>query len=253
MILLAKNISLSTLIFCFLSCGNSNEQRTGDANHSVNDSFYSLCHDFEFDTKKIVPPTDFAFDTLTMVQARPYFKEISILPRSISKTDSIQEEIIRKELIMLKGDFMKADSTSGDWKSAKEVDSFEIRMSPVNVFRNNHTVSYSFEICYTDNKSARPYCDNIVLNYDTQKNKLIHFAGYFSIGSANDSVTFKKLILQSLEEEDGAERINFAIQKFSFDKEYVYFFFETGQFSPFNTCGGIKKKYLSKFIKEGYQ
>jgi hypothetical protein len=246
---------LILLPYCFGSCINSEVKEAKDLLNAHQDSFLfhsEFMQRYYFDSTR----DGFKFDTLFAEFKKPYYAEELILPVFLNTSDSITENYLRNASLELKKDFMVRENAEGYEEHEDEVmvDSSDMQMTPVIVFRNKRVVSYCFQLCYTDNNLMRPYCEFKSMNYDLVFSKKILFSDYFRIDSPEDSVAFKDMVLSSIGVNEYPQTLTLDnLLSISFDDEYVYFLFEPYSFAPFNNSGGIRKKFLNKYINPLYQ
>lgn len=247
---------VTTLIFlCVLfACNEAGKQIIAkDLPVATNDTF-----DFNYinEIKRYnLKPIDkgFSFDTFNLFQKKSKTSENLIIPRLTEKKYLPIAKKLRKGVFGIVNSFLSANGNLLIDEDTKEIIEGTINLFPINVFRNSSLVSYCFEICYSDSVLMRPYCNYESLNYDVKKNKFIRASDFFDIRSSEDSLYIKKLILSAVREEWPMFSFDDKLD-FSMNDEYIFFYFDAYELAaPFDIGGGIKRKYLARFINEEYK
>ncbi|MBS1510892.1 MAG: hypothetical protein JST86_08635 [Bacteroidetes bacterium] len=200
-------------------------------------------------------PGGFTVDTLDWAVIEPKIPGTIIIPRLIEKTDAEREKMLRKKMINMAGSFLKDYNDDLSGTETKTGVAGETEMSLNNIFRDKILISYCFEMSYCDAALMRPLrCYNCI-NFDTRLNKFIRFGDFFNIYSNADSLYFKQLILSAVATVPLTGQLELDNKlNFSMNEEYIFFYFDAYELgAPFNTMGGVKRKYLNKFIKDAYQ
>ncbi|MBP6024843.1 hypothetical protein [Ferruginibacter sp.] len=243
------------LFLCsFFACTEAGKQQVAeDLPIATNDTFDA---DYINELKSYnLKPTlsGFTFDTVSLFLKKSKTDENLIIPRLTEKKDLTIDKKLRKGILEIVNSFRKTNDNFLIDEDSREIIEGTINLYPINVFRNNSLISYCFEICYSDSILMRPYCNYESLNYDVKKNKFIRASDFFDIRSSEDSLYIKKLILSAVREEWPMFSFDDKLD-FSMNDEYIFFYFDAYELSaPFDIGGGIKKKYLARFIKEEYK
>lgn len=260
MIQLSRTTMILFVLFTFFSCENSNKESSNkkavvadtEFKENKSDTFY---HDYigELKTYDRKISQEFFLDTINHANKRTKTDEYLVIPRI---NTPLIDRRLKKEFYKLKNNF--AYENSGlmiDENSKKYIEGNAVEMLPVNLCKTDRLISCCFELCYSDSVLMRPYCHYDCMNYDIQLNRKINFSDYFEIKSAEDSAFVGQLILSAVGERNFVSQLTLGNNlDFSINEEYVFFYFDAYELgAPFNIGGGIKKKYLSRFIKEFYQ
>jgi hypothetical protein len=252
---MVKNIIALVVMCCFLACKDTSKKVNEDIVVVKNDTFdFDYINDLKSYNSKPVA-NGFTFDTVSIFLKKSKTDENLIIPRLTEKNDLVIEKKLRKKVVGVVNSFLKTNYNLLIDDDTKEIIEGTIRLYPINIFRNSSLISYCFEICYSDSILMRPYCNYQSLNYDVKKDKFIKASDFFDIRSSEDSLYIKKLILSAVREEWSMYMFSFDDKlDFSMNEEYIFFYFDAYELgAPFDIGGGVKKKYLAKFINEEYK
>ena len=260
MIQLSRTTMILFVLFTFFGCENGNKESSNkkavvadtDFKENKSDTFYyHYMSELKMYDRKI--SQEFFLDTINHVKKRTKTDEYLVIPRI---NTPLIDKRLKTEFDEIKNIFAHTNSNLMiDESSKKYIDGNSVEMQPVNLYKTDRLISCCFELCYSDSVLMRPYCHYDCINYDIELNRKIKFSDYFEIKSAEDSAFIGQLILSAVGERNFIRQLRLDNSlDFSINEEYVFFYFDAYELSaPFNIGGGIKKKYLKKFIKEPYQ
>jgi hypothetical protein len=218
-----------------------------------NDTFINN-YDYELNNIDLKPPYGFDFDTIKVFVKKSLTGKYLIIPRIKNINDSTIEKRLRKGILEIVSSFLKYNDFLNK-ENKREIIEGRIHFTPSNIYTSTSLISYCFEICYSDSFLMRPYCKYDCINYNIKADNIIKFSNFFNIDSGEDSLYFKKIISSSVREGDAFSQINLDDKlDFSMNDEYIFFYFDQYELmAPFNIAGGVKKKYLERFIKQEYK
>lgn len=253
---MVKSVFALIFLCCFIACNEKRKQISTKDLHVANlpveknDTFLVRYID-TIKGSQLKFNQEFAFDTIELYIKKSKTDKYLTIPRLINVKDTAIEKKLRKEIFSITNSF---DVPRIDEESKKIIDG-EIYMHPINIFRNKRVISYCFEASYSDTALMRPFCSYDCINYDTRLDKFFKFSFFFDIRSSEDSLYFKKLILSAVREESSMYMLSLDDKiDFSMNDDYIFFYFDAYELgAPFNIGGGIKRKYLARFIKDEYK
>ncbi|MEQ1798779.1 MAG: hypothetical protein ABL872_12560 [Lacibacter sp.] len=195
--------------------------------------------------------------TLITVKKKSQYGKITeelIVPKFTDKELEHAEDVIKVDIYKAKERFLKGELSTWDKEYKSEVKEASFSISPELICRDKKIISFCYGLVYSDNILMRPYGEYYSVNYDLVKNKLIKASDFFKVSSKKDSLELAKYILSALGGHAAEGEFNFSEIDFSMDDSTFYFFSDQYQFgTPFKNSGGIKKKYISKYVKEEYR
>jgi hypothetical protein len=128
---------------------------------------------------------------------------------------------------------------------------------PVCLYQDEKVLSYSIQVwsAYTGMPSGYEYS---TINFDIEKNRQIGFDDFFIMKTSADSSFWADIISRSTGENSKQDEVRRLLEwddpfMFSFDKERIYFLFEShGLLFP-RQMGSVKRKYVASHINERYR
>lgn len=250
------------LLTFFLGCHNNVKpvkkedvlavNNNNDSLQKLNDTFYyRYLDELKMYEQKYSPA--FSFDTIEYTGIKSKIHEYLLVPFT---RNPVVDKNLRKGVFGIRNAFFKDNSgLMIDEDTKKYVGGGAVDVWPANLYKNNQIISGCFELCYSDSVLMRSYCQYDCLNYDTRGNRFIKFSDFFDIRTSEDSLYFKRLILAAVSEEHFVYQLSLDNRlDFSMNDAYIFFYFDAYELSaPFDIGGGVRKKYLNKFIKEIYK
>jgi len=247
--IIVKNILFLFLLCIFIACRNSNKQAI-DLPAAKNDTF-----DF-FDKEDDIPiPDGFSVDTIRFSDKKTGDEEKFILPNILGSDFETANKFLKSE-IKRKASLAYLDSNDHvPVDSSIEVFGGKFDNTPIRMYRHKNLVSYGFLSIYSDTAVMRPFRKYFTINYDTGKKKLFYLTDYFRITTSTDSAIFRALIYGDVGNPNFSWVTLDNHVNFSFDSEYVYFYFDMfGELgNPMGLVKRVKKKYLNQFIQDEYK
>jgi hypothetical protein len=247
---MVKSVIALVFLCCFIACKQAGKQTKQDVAVTNNDTF-----DFDIDENHIAILPGFSVDTLKYYDKPTDYTETIICPKIMGKEFKQLNEILVKE-IKRKAALVYVDSTDNEPVDAsKEVFGVVVENILLKMYRKKNLVSFGFLSVMTEPGRMRPFRKYFFINYDNMAKRFIYFSNYFAIKTQADSILAKSIIYGKVGNPDMSwYNLSDAIN-FSFDQEYVYFYFDMfGDLgNPIGLVKKIKKKYLAKFINEKYK
>jgi hypothetical protein len=244
-----KNIIALFFLCCFIACDETGKKVDGIA-VAENDTF-----DFFSDEYDIQILQGFSVDTLKYYNKQTDYSETIICPKIIGKEFEQLNEILEKE-IKRKVALMYLGSTYNEpIGTSKAVFGVVEENILLTMHKNKNLVSYGFLSIYTEPGRMRPFRKYFSINYDTTGKRFISFSKFFSINTTADSILAKSIMYGEVGNPDISWYNLSDAVNFSFDQDYVYFYFDMfGDFgNPMGLVKRVKKKYLDNFIKDEYK
>lgn len=253
-LIIVKVVTGLIFLCIFFACKEAGKQHIAENLPIATNDTFNTGYINEIKSYDLKPTVNgFVFDTVSLFLQKSKTDEKLVIPRLTEKKNLAIEKKLREGVLGIVNSFLKANDNLWIDEDSKEIIGGTINLFPVNVFRNSSLISYCLEICYSDSILMRPYCNYESLNYDFKKNKFIKASDFFDIRSSEDSLYIKKLIMSAVREEWPMFSFDDTLD-FSMNDEYIFFYFDAYELAaPFDIGGGIKRKYLARFIKEEYK
>jgi hypothetical protein len=210
----------------------------------------SIEYQISVEKRSIIIPADISLDTFNYKIKNGKFSIGLSFPKLNLSNLKVTESLLRAKMISEKDRFIKEQLDS--WE--KNIKWAEFSMAPVLIYKDNKIVSYAFDLNYYDNILVRPYGEYFTIAYDLQNNNLISAGKYFKLKTSSDSLEISEYIFKALGNPPIKNELYFSETDFSIDDSVIYFFNDQYEFGiPFNSSGGVKKKYLNKFILDEFK
>jgi hypothetical protein len=200
-------------------------------------------------------PEGIYLDTIKKIYKESGGEECIILPRLKGKEFTASDALLTGEIKRrLSGEGRMSMASD----SAVEITRYTTTTEPVSIYKSDKLISYAFISTYSEPGAMRPYRTYISVNYDMQKNKLLHLNDYFNIAAPGDTAMLLYVIYSAVGEREstywkynGYDNLT----DFAVDADKLYFYFD--QFSaggnPCGLEGSVKKKYYLNLIRNEYR
>lgn len=242
---------------CIFSCRQTHKKTSNEKiNEFVNnDTFMNdLGYQRSLQERKFFIPEGIALITIKKKYQDDKITEELMVPEFTDKGLEHAEDAIKVDIYKAKEKFLKRGLTTWDKEYESEVKEAFFNISPELICRDKKIVSFCYSLVYSDNILMRPYGEYYSVNYDLIKNRLIKASDFFKVSSKKDSLELSKYILSALGGNAAKGEFNFSEIDFSMDDSTFYFFSDQYQFgTPFKNSGGVKKKYIIKYVNEEYR
>ena len=247
---MVRIVTAFIFLFSFFACNQTGKKVDEGLPLAKNDTF-----DF-FDVENDIPILPgFLVDTLKYYNKQTDYTETIILPKIIAEEFKQLNEILERE-IRRKVAVLYLDSTNNEpVDTSMEVFGVVEENILLKMYKNKNLVSYGFLSTSAEPGRMRPFRKYFSINYDTTGKRFIYFSNYFSINTTADSILAKSIIYGEVGNPDlGWYNLDDAIN-FSFDHDYVYFYFDMfGEFgNPMGLVKRVKRTYLDNFINNDYK
>jgi len=244
-------VTLALIILCIFGACNDGS-KPADVNIPVvkNDTF-----DFFEEEYDIPIPKGFSVDTIRSANDKTDFEGTLICPMLAEKEFFPLNQVLKKEIIRKAMLEYTDTSDLNPVDTSKEAFGVRYENIPLVMYKDQHTISYGFLSTSTGPDDMRPYRKYFSINYDIVRKQFFYLSDFIKISGSADSILVKSIIYGEVGNPETqwytlSNNINF-----SFDKDYVYFYFDMfGETAtPMGLVKRVKRKYLHQFINDNYK
>jgi hypothetical protein len=243
-------VIVSFLLCCLIACGSNNNQAEEDLPAAQNDTF-----DFSVGENDNTVPSAFSVDTFSYFDKKSGYSQTIMYPEIKGNEFTALNELLKKEIKRKAGlnNLVTTDNEPAD--TSKEIFGVTEDNILLKMHKEKRLVSYGFLNLLNAPEQMRPFRTYFSINYDITEKKFIYLNDYFKIVSSADSAFLKSIIFGDMGIPDLSAYIISNAINFSFDRDYVYLYFDmfgaTG--NPMGLVKRVKKQYLYKFIQDNYK
>jgi hypothetical protein len=194
---------------------------------------------------------DILLDTIYIPQNKNHMGISIIYPRlsqdEYPEVSSQIDNLIRRQ----KKEFyeaIKGEKTEYD-TSLKMYRGWDLTIRPMSLYQTEKVVSFGIEKFFGSTGMSSAFEYNVV-NYDLLKKKKILLGDYFLLNTLADTIYLKNIISRAISYEFSKQYLD--ALNFSFDDQYVYFYFDKYNIFAWGTRS-IKKKYILDHINPEYR
>ena len=191
---------------------------------------------------------DIPLDTINIFQNENLEELTIIFPKLSPLENSFLYKRINDIVRKSKNDFLKeAKNDEIEYDSVSQEIGFNETIEPKSLYKTEKVASFSFQTYYLSIGSSFKYD---VINYDLEKNKLILLNDYFLLKTSADSIYLSNIVSRAIKNKFSKEYLG--ALNFSFDDQYVYFYFDKYNIFSWGVSS-VKKKYILDHINLEYR
>ena len=175
-------------------------------------------------------------------------RSLSIVYRFIDSLGRIQKSNFRDDVSAWNEDY------GGEPDSVLLGSGLSRDIRPKLLYSDSEVVSLMFE--QYESRGMAGNFEYRGINYDRIRKKRIGFSDYFRLDTPTDSAFWRHIMLRVVDPPEQLGNVNFIENppvKFAFNKDDIYFFFDRFELLGIGLICGIKKKYVSEYIREEYR